>query len=248
MRRMALGFVVAAWAAAGQAGIVGDFGDILFWAGSGTNQAALVLDFGTAAPQATPRAIAWGYRWNGVAKLDDMVFALTGSISGSNVPAPVPGSDPRLGITATYYTSFQSYFIAEIAYDQVGLPAGWSQEMRSLVNDFDTDSAIAQYEAPDAGGTWPLAGALAVSPLGPADTGLATGGWYGYVVAAYDPTTFEYPATLSFYQPTAAIPEPAAGPLVASGAAALGERLRRRRRRATLGRAAGHPHHPGGKA
>lgn len=234
MRRMVVGLVVAAWAAAGQAGIVNDFGDILFWAGSGTNEAALVLDFGTAAPPATPQAVAWGYRWNGAANLDDMVFALTGSISGANVPAPVPGSDPRFGITATYYTSFQSYFIASITYDQVGLPAGWSQETRSLVNDFDTDEGIAQFEAPTAGGIWPQTGTLAVSPVGPADTALATGGWYGYVVAPYDPSTFEYPATVSFYQPTAAIPEPSAIAIVAAGLAALGPRLRRRRRRTRL--------------
>lgn len=235
MHRVAMAFVMAAWTAAGHAGVVNGFGDILFWAGSGTNEAALVLDFGTAAPQAAPPSIAWGYRWNGAANLDDMVFALTGVISGSNVPAPGPGSDPRLGITATYYTSFQSYFIADITYDQVGLPAGWSQEPRALVNDFDNDSAIAQYEAPAAGGTWPQSGTLAVSPLGPADTVLATGGWYGYVVAPYDPSTFEYPATLSLYQPTAAIPEPAAGALAA--AAALASALLRRWRPIILARA-----------
>jgi len=245
---MLMGLVAAAWATAGQAGIVTDFGDILFWAGSGTNEAVLVLDFGTAAAQSAPQAVAWGYRWNGAANLDDMVFALTGSITGANVPAPVAGSDPRLGITATYYTSFQSYFIADISYDQVGLPAGWSQEIRSLVNDFDSDIAIAQYEAPEADGTWPQSGTLAVSPLGPADTALIHGGWYGYVVAPYDPSTFEYPATVSFYQPTAAIPEPATCALVAAGAAALAMHLWRRRRRATLKRSSGRPLQPGGKA
>lgn len=234
MRRMLVGFAMAVWAATGQAGIVNDFGDILFWAGSGTNQAGLVLDFGTAAPQPAPQTVAWGYRWNGAANLDDMVFALTGVISGANVPAPAAGSDPRLGIAATYYTSFQSYFIAAITYDQVGLPAGWSQQVRSLENDFDTDRGIAQFEAPAAGGTWPQNGTLVVSAVGPADTALAAGGWYGYVVAPYDPTTFEYPATVSFYQPTAAIPEPSAGAIAVVGLMALGSRLRRRRRWTTL--------------
>lgn len=236
MRRAMLGFVVAAWAATGQAGVVSGFGDIRFWTGSGTGQSALVIDFGTAAPQGSPPAVAWGYRWSGPANLADMLFALTGSISGSNLPAPIPGADPRLGLVASYFASLESYFIRSIAYDQVGLPPGWSQETRAIANDFDNDRAIAQYEAPAAAGAWPAAGTFALSPLGPADTALADGGWYGYVVVDYDPATFEYPATTAFYQPTAAIPEPSAVALAAAGAAALvGGRRRRRRRRAARG-------------
>lgn len=237
MRPMLTTLVLAAtcWATAAEAGTVAGFGDILVWAGSGTNQAGLVLDFGTAAPQGPPAAVAWGYRWNGTASLDDMVFALTGAISGSNVPAPVAGSDPRLGIDATYYTSFQSYFIQSMTYDQVGLPAGWSQVVRALVNDFDNDLGIAQYEKPAAGGVWPAGGVLDQSPLGIADTSLTTGGWYGYVVAPYDPQTFAFPLTSTFSQPVAAVPEPTTATLAAVAVAAGSCLRRRRRRRATLG-------------
>ncbi|MFM7107355.1 MAG: hypothetical protein ACKOZU_01900, partial [Planctomycetaceae bacterium] len=222
MRRMIVATVVVSWAAVAHAGIVSDFGDILFWAGSGTNQAALVLDFGTAVPQGAPQAVAWGYRWNGAATLQDMVFGLAGTIAitGTTSPAPAADSDPRLGVDAGYSTTYHSYFVNTLAYDQVGLPAGWSQGVRSLLNDFDNDVYITQYERPSAAGVWPAGSVLDLASLGLSDTALASGGWYGYVAAPADPLNFyALPDTFVFAQPTAAVPEPSTAVLLAGGAA-----------------------------
>ena len=240
MQRTFMAVAVAVFAAAAEAGIVDDFGDILFWSGSGTNQAGFVLDFGTTAPQGAPPAVAWGYRWNGTANLADMIFSLAGTISGSGAPAPVAGSDPRLGIDVTLYPNWygqnlREYTVDALAYNQVGLPAGWSQEVRSLLNDWENDRGIAQYGASGAGGLWPAGGMLNTAGLGPVGTTLADGGWYGYVVAQYDPENdYRYPDPLAFAQPTAAVPEPASRALAAIGLAMLGMRLRRSRYRGTL--------------
>ncbi|MBL8060595.1 MAG: PEP-CTERM sorting domain-containing protein [Chthonomonas sp.] len=45
-----------------------NFEDIRFWAGSGTNRAAVVIDFNDGQ---TPRSYVWGYRWNGSARGED---------------------------------------------------------------------------------------------------------------------------------------------------------------------------------
>lgn len=245
MRRVLVAVAMISWAATAQAGIVNDFGDLLFWAGSGTNQAAFVIDFGTTAPQGAPPAVAWGYRWNGTATLDQMIFSLAGTISGSGAPAPVAGSDPRLGVTVTLYPDYyepapgeyiSEYTVDRLTYDQVGLPTGWTQEFRSLENDFFNDLSIASYLAPTAGGVWPVGGSLQLASFGPIGTVLTNGGWYGYVVAEYGgPPDYALPDPLAFSQPTAAIPEPATLVLAAAGLGIAVLGLRRRGARATLG-------------
>lgn len=252
MRRLLLTVAVGAWAAGAQAGIVNDFSDILFWAGSGTNQAGFVLDFGTAAPPGSPPAVAWGYRWDGTASLAKMMFSLAGTITGSGAPAAVAGSDPRLGIDVTRYPNFNGpgldeFAVNSLSYDQVGLPAGWSQEIRSLLNDYDNDRGVAQYGDPGSDGIWPPGGQLGISYFGPAGTSLASGGWYGYVVTTYtyvydpvyDYSYPEYPVANAFSQPTAALPEPRALALAAGGLgwAAVGWRRRGWRRGRIGGRA-----------
>jgi hypothetical protein len=55
------------------AAIVDGLEDIEFWAGSGANRAALVLDWNDGKE---PVSLAWGYRWDGTARASDMVLAL----------------------------------------------------------------------------------------------------------------------------------------------------------------------------
>lgn len=54
----------------GSAGPVSDFDDIEFWVGAGSQQAALVIDWG---PPSTEPALAWGFRWEGTATGADML-------------------------------------------------------------------------------------------------------------------------------------------------------------------------------
>lgn len=48
--------------------------DIEFWVGTGSNRAAVVIDW--VEDSAEPRALAWGYRWNGAATGRDMLTAI----------------------------------------------------------------------------------------------------------------------------------------------------------------------------
>jgi len=66
-------FAALAWtgATAAQAGLVSNFADIEFWAGSGANQAAFVIDW-----QDGRVPLAWGYRWEGTATGGDMLRAV----------------------------------------------------------------------------------------------------------------------------------------------------------------------------
>ncbi len=50
------------------------FSDVLAWVGSGSEQAALVIDFNTGP---TPQSLLWGYRHDGSATGQDMIFAVT---------------------------------------------------------------------------------------------------------------------------------------------------------------------------
>jgi hypothetical protein len=238
-----LSIVIVAWgqALSGATVTVNNFSDLLFWTGSGTNASALVLQFGD---EATPTSIAWGYRWDEPVEespaptVADMVFALTGQISGSDAPQPVPGADPRLAIDVTYYAPTPpdfngGYFANSFSYVQVGLPSPWSQGVRSLVNDYDNDFSIGFYTAvadtvnPLA--PWPPSGLLSLAPLGIADVPLANGGWYGFVVQEliYPPgppgeTWPELPSTVNFSQPVSAVPEPGTWALLAGAAGVVG--------------------------
>ncbi|MCR9200326.1 MAG: PEP-CTERM sorting domain-containing protein [Planctomycetaceae bacterium] len=48
-----------------------DFDDLVIWAGSGSNEAALVVDWRDSRP-----SLAWGFRWDGAATGEDMMRAI----------------------------------------------------------------------------------------------------------------------------------------------------------------------------
>ncbi len=55
---------------------ISSFDDIIYWVGSGTNSAALVVDWNDGK---SPGSLAWGYRWNGSATGFDMISAVLAS-------------------------------------------------------------------------------------------------------------------------------------------------------------------------
>ena len=208
------------------------FGDILFWAGSGTNQAAFVLEFGGSNGDSdSPTTIAWGYRWDGEEKVADMVFALTGSITGSGVPSVVSGSDPRLAIAATNFGGGLGIGVDSFAYDQVGLPVadGWTQVMREMLTaeDYSVYPALFLYVPTDPSAqAWPGV-AFSASGRGISSESLTDNGWYAFANTAGDPYP---PLPRVFSQPVAAVPEPGAAVLLACGmVAGLAARWTRRR-------------------
>jgi hypothetical protein len=193
---------------------VDDFSDIGFWAGTGAHEAALVLQFPTVAGGMTlePAAVAWGYRWDGAATFESLLFALAGHIVGG--PAAVAGSDPRLAIDVTYYGGNLGYFVEEIAYDQTGLGIGWSPGVRTIgPYDPATGEYPAQYQRDNSGGVWTTA-PFDVSAVGISSTALFPGGWYAFVQAD------GLANTLSLSQPVSPVPEPSAIALAGAGAIA----------------------------
>ena len=70
------------------------FSDIEFWVGSGSNQAALVIDWNDGI---SPESLAWGYKWDGAATGNDMLSA-------------VVNADPRL------YANFDRSHGGVVAY------------------------------------------------------------------------------------------------------------------------------------
>lgn len=157
---------------------VANFDNIQFWTGSGTNRAALILEFNSG-PQKL--SVAWGYRWNGSAVMQDMLFALAGSITGSaSAPSPQAGSDPRLAVTVGFFSGF-GFFVDEVRYDPAGLGGAWPASPQIIMDDFFFTGTYPSIYWTAGNGTWtgqPLAYSL--------DHGIATlplqdGGWFGII-------------------------------------------------------------------
>jgi hypothetical protein len=221
--------VVAAWGGAvmGAPVPVNGFADIGFWAGSGTNASAFVLQFGTSA---APTSITWGYRWNDAATVADMIFSLAGDITVTGGSPLSAGADPRLAVDATYYEyeTFAGYYLTELRYDQVGLPQGWDQTMRTIADEYALNGTYpALYAVPTAGGSWTGAGQPPVMQFtfstneGISDLHLSPGGWYGFVQGTGT-------STFGFSQPVAAVPEPSTMSLLVCVGAVVGAGVWRR--------------------
>ena len=189
---------------------VNSFTNIQYWTGTGTNSAALVLEFG--APT-TPASVAWGYRWNGSSTAASMLFALAGTITvtGTNAPLPLAGSDPRLLVDAIFFPAFGGYFVNTISYNQNGLPAPWTQTVRLIEDGYFVDGTYPTLYSLNSAGLW--GASFAQAQVGMSDILLTNGVWIGFVQSdgAADPRIFA--------QPVAAVPEPQTIALLVLGAA-----------------------------
>jgi len=96
MKRQLLATLVVFTLAVQTFGTVESFDDIDFWVGSGSNQAALVVDW-------HDQCLVWGYRWNGTATGEDMIRAIA-------------ATDSRFFIMAQSGTAYGSA-LAGIGYD-----------------------------------------------------------------------------------------------------------------------------------
>lgn len=103
------------------------FDDIQFWVGSGSNRAALVIEWhdGT-----QPDAMVWGYKWDGEASGHDMIVAIA-------------KSDPRL-VLLTQYTGWMGYTISGIGYSENTMNIQYDLEEAKVYprNAFDFDLPI----------------------------------------------------------------------------------------------------------
>jgi Dockerin type I domain len=74
MRRFLLTIGCVLLTTAGHAHAAFTFDDIQYWIGSGTNRAAIAIDWSDGSTM--PPALIWGYRWNGTATGRDMLTAI----------------------------------------------------------------------------------------------------------------------------------------------------------------------------
>jgi hypothetical protein len=210
MRKHLLALLIAApltsWS---QLITVNSFTNIQYWTGSGTNSAALVLEFGG---PSIPASVAWGYRWNGSsATAATLLFSLAGTITGTSAPAPLLGSDPRLSVDVSFFPDYGGYFVNTISYNQSGLPAPWTQAMRLIEDAYFVDKTYPTLYSLNSVGLW--GASFAQAQVGMSDIPLTNGVWIGFVQSdgADDPRTFA--------QPVAAVPEPRTSALLVLGAA-----------------------------
>ncbi|MDX2079574.1 MAG: PEP-CTERM sorting domain-containing protein [Terrimicrobiaceae bacterium] len=175
--------------------------DILFWAGTGSNRSALIVDFQDGN---TRSAFAFGYRWDGSATAGDMLTALDGlaglSISSPGFVQTITYLDPVTGIThsrtAGFFTDYPTdwiswgYFIA-----------GGSAVIYDSNPPYDP---IGSLNPPGAGVSVPEG--WSISPSGSFGRALADGSWdafsFGAVDLSFNPVA---PPTDTIY---AAVPEP----------------------------------------
>lgn len=171
--------------------------NIQYWTGTGTNRAALVLEFGDLA---TPTSIAWGYRWNGSRNASSLLFALAGTITGSNAPSPLAGADARLSVDVSFFAEYGGYFVNTISYAQSGLPAPWTQTTRVIQDDYFGDGSYPTLYSLNSTGPW--GNSFVQAQVGMSDLSISNGMWIGFVQSdgADDPRIFA--------QPVAAVPEP----------------------------------------
>jgi hypothetical protein len=189
---------------------VNSFTNIQYWTGTGTNRAALVLEFGS---PSTPASVAWGYRWNGSSTAASMLFALAGAITvtGTNAPAPLAGSDPRLSVDASFFSGFGGYFVNTIAYNQIGLPTPWTQTTRLIEDAYFDDGTYPSLYSLNSVGLW--SSSFVQAQVGMSDLSLTNGVWIAFVQSdgTDDPRVFA--------QPVAAVPEPRTTALLVLAAA-----------------------------
>lgn len=100
--------------------LVDNFNDIDYWAGSGTRQSALVLQWNDGL---APASVAWGYRWDGTATGIDLLTAVAGTTiirepSGGGVVETLSGADPALVLT------IERYGWGDAVYSMVYSPGG----------------------------------------------------------------------------------------------------------------------------
>jgi hypothetical protein len=207
------------------------FNDVQFWAGTGSNRAALVVDFNDTKG---PESVVWGFRWNGTATGEDLFRSIV-------------EADPRLYAkrktfsfgTATlgigYDTNGNGFAISDgTSFDPVtGIAAGNENQADGATPTDPADhyregwfSGFFSYYTAGAspyGGT----GTWAESPVGAGDRTLTDGSWDGLSFApGYQGSLPDEPTAA-----TAAVPEPATGLLAFVGAVSIAAGRSRRVRR-----------------
>lgn len=224
-KKLALLWAMAAvcWADSARAQAFAGFDDVDFWVGTGTNRAALVLQWNEGG---TPASLVWGYRWNGSATGFDMLTAIAGSSFVSDtVGDPVEiinGNDPRLVLGITRYNfgdalesiTFQDATGSRTRQDWLSgfweyFISGGQFEYYDWLND-----QMATYDVP--GTASYSAVSWTSSPVGASDRPLVDGSWDALSFAPnFTSQPVQTPAPIGLPVPAAALTVGAGGEGVA---------------------------------
>ncbi len=94
--------------------LVNSFTDIQYWVGTGTQSAALVIDWNNAG---VATSFAWGYHWNGAATGEDMLEAIAGFVGTDQVAPVADGTgDKSLTLLTQFFSSVGSNSVYQLSY------------------------------------------------------------------------------------------------------------------------------------
>jgi len=101
MKKHTLLALALLWTAAAHADTF-DFSNIQYWVGSGSNEAAFVINWNDGP---TPDALVWGFKWSGgTPTVLDMIQAVDAADSRLSItPHPLYSTPPSYGIYSIYY-------------------------------------------------------------------------------------------------------------------------------------------------
>jgi len=192
------------------------FSDIQNWTGTGSNEAALVIDWNDGK---TPEALAWGFRWDGTA-------------TGLQMLQAIDAADPRLSLSYAYGGAL----VFSIGYDLNGnggtfSPGTPGNETGSASDPSDhyQEGVFTKFWGYMNSATNPYAngGSWAEASTGANNRNLTNGAWDGWSLSL-DETNYSIPALDSPVAAAAAVPEPAIGSFLLFGSVILGSLYRRR--------------------
>lgn len=158
-----------------------DFDDITYWVGSGSNQAALVIEWNDGKE---PQTIVWGYRWDGTATGADMLAAISGSgyATGGPFSGNMAGADSRLYTQLQWWSGYDAYTVYAFGYDVDGDGFKWQEDADESGGPADPDdhgyegwyTGYWSYWVSDDGSEW------AYSGWGISARELSDGSWDGW--------------------------------------------------------------------
>ena len=208
-RKFVAALAAAASVGAVQAAVISGADDVLFVAGSGSNQATLIIDFNDGL---TKESFAWGFRWDGVA-------------SGADMIATVAAEDPNLSLvysgngTSGFYLTTVTYFDGDNLHTGIDGPDPggylfWGYNLAGGTADDDNGSDPGGIPTPVPGGGNLLPISWTSSPVGAAldsfgNTGriLADGAWDAWSFGTFNPNY----STADSPPQAALVPEPSSG-------------------------------------